>query len=274
MPFYKVSYVFKLADQGWTETYYRQADDAGSCVNMSITSLNKFISFRSDTTVLQAVRAVEVGGVRRGVVRPLTFLTGGGAGNPDVTGVTAQMKLSSSAGHNRILSVRGLADSSVLRSAAGASQPTAALTNALQDMMTEVIALGYRIQFFTAQTKYNVVSLSPQTGNENITVVTLPAGTPIPAVGDQVRFFGFDRCILHDFSSPFRVLYVGTNSFMIGYKWRLKDTSVSPANLQYAQAVYGYDPINLGGFYTFTTRKTGRPFGLSRGRIPARSCRR
>lgn len=274
MPFYKVSFVFKLADQGWTETYYKQADDAGGCVNLTVGQLTKFVSFRSDLTRLQAIRAIEVGGVRRGVVRALSWLNPGTLGAADVTGVTAQMKLSAFSGHNRILSVRGLADSSVLRDGSGGSTPTAALTNGLTDMMAEVVNQGYRIQFFTSQTKYSVLSLSPQTGNENITVVTLPAGTPVPAVGEQVRFFGYDRCILHNFNAPFRVLYNSATSFSIGYKWRLKDTSLSPALLQFAKVVYGYDIINQGTFAVFTTRKTGRPFGLSRGRIPARSCRR
>lgn len=274
MPFYKLSFIFKLIDQGWTESYYVQEPTATAAINIDPLTMGKFIDFRAQQTVLQAVRAVEVGGVRRGVVLPVNRRGQSSGATPDITGATAQIAYSSPDGHNRKLWVRGLADADVVRAADGSSQPSAFLNAGLLRMIDQVTYKPFRIQFLTAQPKYSNLTLMPQTGNDAITTVNFPPAQTTPIPGEYVRFFGYDRCILHNFSAPFRVLAATAGQFSIPYKWRLKDASYAPANLQWAKVVYGYDPIATGGFVQFTTRKTGRPFGLSRGRIPARSCRR
>lgn len=143
MPIYRLNFIYQLADQGWTETYYRFADSARLASHFGDPQhLQHWMDCRPHAAKLMAIRAQGVDGLRRVYLRELGLQ--GLFDDPDVTCTAAVLQLDFAGTAGRHLWLRGLADSLVKRRFNGSDNPQPRLIQALSNLSRSIKELALR----------------------------------------------------------------------------------------------------------------------------------
>lgn len=286
---------FNQLDKGFSETWYHPNDSPQQLANETDVSLyNLAIKFRHITTYFRAVRFSKVAptaGGKESVLRsifPRIFgtrgtITGGPDEGPDLTAASAVYQVEASNAKTKRVWFRGLADEDVQRSPFGIDRPSAELNKMILAYTGRLRSLGFGIRRTV---------LPPEGGAvwRKVAVVNLILGGSVPerawffltnalpefAVGDFVVFNGIPSALPY-FPRQAEILgkttVDGTVNYMIAYRLP-GGFSVAPKNLRVTALVRAVSAMTDAGFKKLSDRKTGRPFGLSRGRVKGFPLRR
>ena len=186
------------------------------------------------------------------------------------------MQLNSSLGNRpRKLWLRGLPDTLIEFDLNGNPEPPGALIAAVTGVVSGCMGLGYCIQnaavpLPNAGSWYRVVSMAPTAGGAPTTdLVVSPTINP-SAFGGAIYFQGLNR----NLSPGFPRTLVPT-SYVIGppsvvtvpWLYRANTNPYFPQKMKFFVLSEGYPAITSGAFARYGTHKTGRAFGVPRGRI-------
>lgn len=285
----KVVLFYNQFAEGFTETYYVNTTQSpyqwiGNTTNKQ---LYFFVGFRHASVSLYAIRATTVGGPRQS----FTYVYGGASAmvgsNPngtqfigptaDVSSTDAFCDLYDAFGKKRPLYVRGLNDYDVVRNTAGQSVPSSGLTNALQNMLYAMQSLGFCIQWQTRPPTNGLV------WNQAFTLTGIGTGTTIALTGpvpglvigsSQIVFQGIQTDYMPGFpriTTPTYASAAAPWSITIPYLARFPVANVFiPNKLKFCLVADQYTAITGLTFNVFGERKTGRAFGVPRGRSRAK----
>lgn len=293
----RYTFVYQFANNGWTEEFYSQEPGFPQNILWFGTLFrNRCLAFRATGTIIQGVRVINVDAVRQGQLFALATVNSAPASGatPDVTQVCALSRCNSLAGQGRPLFVRGLRDDITVRNADGSTQTTGPLGNLLASyynvfnnslnstptwcvrylqnartsgsMPIPVLSVVPAVDY-PGQTQLN---LGPYAGPDGFTG---PPWTPAVLSGvPQHDLPGLRGTVPVTFFGP------GTPPasarLVVPYTMPANATVVNPRKMFVRRAVFLYSPINNITFQRLTSRDTGRPFALSRGRGQRRVSRR
>jgi hypothetical protein len=286
MPQYKLSFLFSLQDEGWSENFYVTGSTPNAVINaLPAPFLIQYTAMRASLAQLVAIRAVQdpaspVTGnpPRIGAVVPQVGAgVGIGAGVAEPTAVSAVCSLTALNGARRHIWLRGLPDASILRDANGFSVPSGSLAFAIQNLQAFFAVANQVNPGLSIRTLNNTPApYTPQIVTTFVPSVTIPGATTCTApghgfvAGNWVRFTGLKPDVLPGFAGKFQVLAVTANTFDVGYLWRSQLSTVTFPRARVYALGYTYSVINGIAFQYFSTRDTGRPISQHRGRRPAR----
>lgn len=191
MPFYRISFIYKLANKGWTETYYREANSAREASDFGgAVGLTPWLQLRTSPVILQAIRAQELDGLKRMFLR-LCWLPGTKIlGTPDVTSTMAHLHIPFQGGSHRRLDFRGLDDFYVQRNTAGQDTPGPGFMPLLADLNQRFRELDLRGQRLVKHPEHLVASFGLHPDSELLTLVTLRYPGVVAQTGQYVDFGG------------------------------------------------------------------------------------
>jgi hypothetical protein len=287
MPDYKITFVYEQGKSGFTEVFYRSATTPQEAANtISASRISSFLGIRIGGTILRAIKATEVSGLRKSYIRTMNMQFPAGAlissgaftqtvATPDVTAVCAQLRFGFNGGGSRIVNVRALGDVDTLRSVTFNDVPSSRLQQLISDYAAAVVVdfKGQRLvdAGVAGFPWIPAASIAAHPTNPAWSRITVGSQTQFSAIGDLLYFRGVDRAIFPGLRGVFRLVSVPTSTTLdIGYKYREAVSSTGFTDTQVRKAAYTYPALIGAGyadtFVALTTRKTGRPIGLRRGR--------
>lgn len=272
---FKVVMFFQEFRQGWSEVWYfdqatitdvrskmqgvilgRQGvlDGDGVILAMRVSQLT------GGPPLLTSLVAINLAGVRGDPT------LGPPNSGPDVTPTACLMNVQTAAGKNRSLLIRGLSDDDVLRDdSTGQSAPHPGLSAALAVYRDTLIAAGASIRYQDqAQTKFGVIQVREFGADPTLTEIVTGVAPSVVA-GDKVRFFRVPKPTLPWLKGVWTVVSTSAVGFTIEYVYPLKNDTPTP-EMKYQKVAYLTSPVSAMQFREFRSRKTGRPFDLTRGR--------
>lgn len=281
----KVVFSFNQHQAGWTETHYFDASDPYVFANtFPDTTILQMLSFRAVGTELFSIRASVADGPKKSYLRLLrvpapTPTVFNDYNKPDVVQTSLVMRITAANGHARQFTLRGLLDGDVVRDPrTGGSSPSPVLSVAVDRLLSQLINLGARIRStgrlpseLVTQTRVSLVAPNALTA----TVSELSVDDDVIGVNplpQYVSILGIPRDDLPGF--PALVQVVGKLAgppirYQIPYRYRASTPSVGPPKMRLMLYKTIFSPYVNWIPLRFSERKTGRPFGLSRGRAPA-----
>jgi len=194
MPIYQVTVIFSLKDQGWTETYYRESDSARNAANLGTPEqmVNTWLLFRPAATVLEAVRAQQVDGLRPMYLKLYRTWLMTDLVRPDVTAASAILRVNFVGGGFRHVYIRGVADEWVKRFGDGLDDPRGVLSLRLRDLIARYRELGFRGKRTLRREKFQILRAFPHPTNpESYTQIVCRNDFSV-SVGETVDFLGPD----------------------------------------------------------------------------------
>lgn len=289
----KIVVFYNEGAEGFTETYYANTTTNPYAYINSLTNkqLYPLVSYRDQNTLLYAIRASTIGPTRQSytyVYAGNSAMNGLGPVNqnqpgptsslPDVTSTDAFCALYDIAGKRRPLYVRGLNDSDTILLQNGQSTPSPYLNKGLMGHGSALVSLGWCIQWENRPPAglawYYPVICAPGT----------VAGTAVLTFNEQIAgvvpqqsallFQGVNRNTFPGFPRQ-PIVYSVTNVgglWQYYIAWSVRQTTPPPsipAKMRCCLVSYQYTPINELLFEKFGERKTGRAFGVPRGRSRA-----
>lgn len=287
----KIVLFYNQGSEGFTETYYSPstAQPFDYLNGIALPRLYPLVAFRHSSVSLYAIRATLLGANRVSSTYFLPVsdkLSGTFRNNPDgvdpplqgadVSSTDAYCQITGELGASRPLYVRGLNDPDVIRNGILASTPSPNLVKGLASMQSALIALSWAIQKEsrppTAPLIWALVGTVAPLGT-NTSRLTLNVAIPNLVVGtSQVVFQGIPKDDIPGFPRivvPFAATVVAPFTLDVAYTFRGKVDPYIPAKMKVCLVINTYDPITVLRFARFGERKTGRAFGVPRGRSRA-----
>lgn len=284
----KVTLFFNSGAGGFTETYFASGSNPQTFINSLPNSFyNAAIALRAAPCVMWGIRASNIGSPKLVYSVPLGSKVVAsddnfGPDNPDVLSTDAVIRIYTQGGQSSTHFLRGLYDSSTVLSTAGNSQLGATLQKQINQYLNQLSLAGFQLRFGNRPpvgglTWFPVISLNPAVaGGPYTNVVTqnqtsfdntdppylLFQGVPkndVPGFPTQTHFFGQAT------ASPFGVT--------VPYRYRAATNPYYPEKMRFCLLQYTYvnlPPTSTSNpqweFIKFSEHKTGRAFGVSRGR--------
>jgi len=282
----KLVFFYNQYASGWSETYYAPGDDPKLFANsLTTTFMANSVKWRNATTVLKAIRLTRVTpGLARFsyLVRPYPSPQGVGVSSaengPDVASVDAVYQLGGQAGATRRVFFRGLSDLDTRRDAFGNDIPSVNVTKGVDLFVKGMIAYQFAIKYTQKPPNGGLIYRSPRTvyaaaGNPLFTAFQLEPAAPILPVDTVLTWSGIDTAKLPGWPRNTRIIAIqtvgGVDSYVINYALPGGVTAWVP-DLKGTILQNAFEPIGDHQFERFSEHKTGRPFGLLRGRASAR----
>jgi len=289
----KVTFFYEQVGSGWTETWYHASNDPKSLVKTVIDAnvLKRAVDFRHPLTYLKAARATFIGQQKDSYTLSYgSDYHGSGAGlvevGPDVVSADAVLAVDAQQFGRKRMFIRGLNDEDIRRNAVGRDVPSGALQAGLTNYINVMSQRAFCIQKITnpptggiawvpVTSVKAVVGIPTQVDVKTVDDVVAPI-----VVGERVRFSRVPSDTLPGFPPNAVVIAVnpgGVAGVRISYSLR-GGVEVFPPSMRVIRLAYEYQPIGgvAVGFFSlvanklnierFSAHKTGRPFGLLRGR--------
>lgn len=143
MPFYGLTSIYNLPQNGWTETVYRETASAKEAANVDAEYLRAALAFRPQDVTFEATRSHEEFGLRR-IFLDLVALNGLAAGTRDAATTKALCRVDYRGGGYRHFQVRGLPDRFVIRKSDGTPNPPKNFLDMLQVWFQNMQRLSFR----------------------------------------------------------------------------------------------------------------------------------
>lgn len=276
----KIVVFYNQGAQGWTETYYSNTTvDPYTYLGTTLPDalLKRLVNFRHALTELVAVRVSDTITPRLSYTRSFIGAYTGGfqkptTDTPDVTSTDAVVKLVTSVGASRKIFVRGISDKDVERKPNGIVNPSSYLLNGVREMVNALVSNQWciRIQIRPPAAGYNWIPVDSVNTVGRFAVIKTPIDPQIVITnGGRVTFQGVPKDDLPGFPNQADVIgvsHVAPFSITIAYRVRNSEAIYIPAKMRFVQLGYRYVPIFAGNFNSFSEHKTGRAFGVPRGR--------
>lgn len=273
---------FTQGKRGWTETWYADGNDPPTVLNSALKRIClRAVEFRAPLTTIDAIRFSVIGFPRnfvrtfplQGVVSARTVTTGG---EPDPVTTDAYYQVEGVTLVKRQLLLRGLLDSDVVRTSAGADIPSPALVQGVDNYLTTIYNAGWMIRqnqtpansvAFTAVPIVSILPFGGSGGKVQVFTASSLALQQTPLIGMRVVGTSFKND-LPGFPTTTLIQSNGTTPspyVIIQYRMR-QTTEYFPSNALCYPLAYYYRAVTDWRFIRFGERKTGRPFGVPRGR--------
>lgn len=283
---YQISMYFTQFGRGWSENIYSTLGTSPSEILADIASnLGVISNFRASSTAIVAARVRDVASTRNSSIRnfgaptPINILL---ATPPDVVTTSLPMVITTTGGPSRRLWVRGLIDLQTNRSQFNGLTVPGALAAPMASYFAYLRGgLAGAVQRTTPATLsgllswQNVTLMGVDPLNPNWTLITLSAGSVLPALNQQMYFRGFPNGLFQYLKGNFAVKSLtGTTGFSVAATWREPVSSMAQANVQARQRAYtylGFADYSLG---ELSSHRTGGPTIRPRGRRSASYRRR
>lgn len=279
----KVVIFYNQGSGGFTETWYSTGEDPRTVANLLEDRLiPDLINWRHELTVLKAMRVSRIGAERTSYLRRFSPNYRGrkrttSTNTPDVISTDAVIKVNALQAGSKRMFIRGLADVDVERTPTGDDKPSADLIAGLSSLVGVAQIQSWRLRIMTqppggALVWTYVSGVVPFVGNP--TYSTLETNGAVPgyiAVGDTIIIQGVPQDDLPGFPRTARVAGIvggGTPGVIIQFRERAS-ANVYPTKMRFTKLIWTYPGVasfTEDTFERFSERKTGRPFGLLRGR--------
>jgi len=275
MAVFKGTFFLRQYKQGWTENWYVTTNDADTATDRFSLLGQPLMKPRAYTTVLDGARIIQVDPpnprVSRRIAGGLTGTRGAGTSatardQADVANTAALM----AGGFGEVLFrpnlIRGLWDADVGRlKDSGIGNPSPGLLSALKNLADSLVSLNAQGQkISTLAKRVNVTEINDDPALPGFTRLIGPGIADFP-VDSRVKFTGVPTKNVPWLKGLWRVVAAAAGSITIGYNYD-REVGTFPGKMKAVQALYTYPSFTGWTFLDFRTRKTGRPFGLTRGR--------
>lgn len=289
----KVTLFYQQASQGWTETWYYGDADPKVFINTLLTSdmLNAAVNFRSSLTYLTAGRATGIGGSKISYTRAYGASYRGKSIvgvdiNPDVVQSDAVVAVDALQVGRKRMFIRGLNDADIKRQGDGTDVPAGNLVAGMTNYLNAFANASMKIRILQQPPDGGlawlpVISVNPVAGVPTQTDIRTTGAAVAPlAAGGYVRISRVPTDTLPGFPTKAQIIQLNpgaVDGVRISYTLR-GGAAVFPPTMQITAIAYSYQTISrvatgllsLGGtpliIERFSAHKTGRPFGLLRGR--------
>ena len=272
---FKVVCQFTQPDHGFTEVYYRQADNLAAASVFSSRLIASILNYRAELTSLRKIRISDVLNNRSSVVVNINQTASALAGTADMVFTAAIVTLNSpSIGARRQLWVRGLTDDSVKRNLnTGLDEPSANLLAGINQHCRALSQNGFAVRALSRLT------VPPLVYTNIMSVVVAGSGFVTFVVPNTWNLTTSRRVILSQFSTKefaglnghWTATQVDATHFTVPYTSALPPGTylVSKGRTRPEEYVYGVMDYTTSGFNRFGSRDTGKnPLG-GRGRRSA-----
>jgi hypothetical protein len=276
----KIVFFYNQYSSGWSETYYAPGSDPKSFADsLTPTFLSNSVKFRNATTVLKAVRITRIEAPRFSyLVRPYPSPQGtiisSGENGPDVASVDAVILLQGSTSATRRIFVRGLSDFDTRRDAFGNDLLGTNISKGVDLFVKGMKAYNFAIRYVTrppngALVWQKVGTLFKSIINPLWVDFVLAPNVPTHEIGSYLSVTGIPSALLPRFPRNAQIaaksIVGGETTYSVAYALP-GGVNVSAKNLRVTTLLPAYEPIADWQFERFSEHKTGRPFGLLRGR--------
>lgn len=283
----KLVWFYNQGEAGWSETYYAPGDDPKLFAStLTPGFMNLSVAFRSQATVLKAIRLTRLGSARFSfLVRPYPATSGGRARTtlegPDVASVTAVHTLYGVIGATRRVFFRGLFDGDVVRDTFGVDLPTPALVKGVKAWVDAMKLWSFSIRYLQRPPAVGlvwqkVVTLLRDDDNFSRTKFRLSPVIPERQIGDRLSVTGIPAGQIPGFPRNLQILdksvAAGFTYYHVAYAMP-GGMTVNPRSMQVTTLSPTFDQIEGHQFERFSEHKVGRPFGSLRGRTRSRALR-
>jgi hypothetical protein len=290
----KIVMFYNQVAEGWTETYYVNTLQDPYSYIFSITNpqLQPLVTFRHSSVYIYAIRATTIGGIRQsytyfypgsaqltgqpvgiafGIPAPVGQLAWAGPSSEDLHCTLIDIN-----NHKRPLYLRGLNQVDVIRNPNGQSAPSPYLAGGIKAMNTALMKLGWCIQYENRPPNNGLVwnqvmTVAPTAAGSPFSQLTL-ANAPVGIVPGQTQivFQGIPTDYLPGFPRITIPVAAGGMAITVPWLFRANSTPYQPQKMKYTVVNNGYGQIigTIPG--EFSERKTGRAFGVPRGRSRAK----
>lgn len=257
MPIFQTTLFFRLHENGWTETYFRQAEDARLASDLG--PVDFFLSPRAAGVELQAVRAQELDGLRRIYLRlvqqqqPFDLDK-----SPDITPTCARITFQQAHGRKELF-LRGLQDRDVRRRAdSGRADPTARLQQQLRALLGHIYSLGLQTRQLRDRTLNPFLTVVRVDPHENPLWTRILLREPVPR-GSLIYFTSDIRHIKRE--RPYLVTESNGTEISVLLDWPSPLAGFVPYRASKCRLLE-YDYFNLadGRFSGFTKYQTGAAY--------------
>lgn len=276
---YKLVLFYRLAAQGWTETFYREAETASAATDLASNFIGKSSMIRAGGIEFQGIRASNIAGTRDTFLRlpnhAVITASRDADLKPDITAVSALYRLYAAGGKSRNIWFRGLPDADTIRErTSGISTPTEAYRDLLDRYKDAMVFNSLRVQSRVVNpadtATFTIMSpvTPPQAGFVKLNFGAFP---PAWVQGDKIDIGGPSTEDYPQLKGRFEI-QVKTDTHVIirvpGFTFPGTDPVIVIFGAR--RLAYEYPLIQTGQFVRFSTHDTGRPFGVPRGRRAVR----
>jgi hypothetical protein len=279
MPVYKLAFIYKQFNQGWTETFYQNTGSITNATSLGAILVPFLAATKSIHTQIQAFRATQVqpSGQRISFLQPLDSIFGQRADNaanqefeqsvPDAM----EIRLFGAQGtFGRTFLWRGLAEPDVWKDpASGVGRFSAGLRTAVGQLVQSLQNNTFQLPIQPAgNQKFPVSSMAADPVNVGETTATLIPANPGIAVGQVVRFQGVPVKNLPWLKGNWTVVRVsGAQQQQVNIRFTYQQMGVpSFAKMTVSVQSPNYSAISGSTILDLRSRKTGRPLSLTRGK--------
>jgi len=274
MAVFKSQFFFRVAQQGWVESWYYTSPDMSNAVFNAVDLGVDLLKPRGNRTVIDGVRVMQVDPYlpRAGVNFNINGQGGRSPGigsleGPDLVAASALMRINFVDGSKRIALLRGLLDEDVLRhDADGSANPTPERLQALNILGGKLQLRGVQLRrqsVVPQDIPITKVQLHPT--NPSLTQLLGPGTGAGLAVGDKIKFKGVPLKQLPWLKGIWNVREAEAATISIAYPFNLA-SPVFPPRMSTVKIVWVYVLFANWSFADFRDRKTGRPITLTHGR--------
>lgn len=283
----KITMFYQQQARGWTEQWTMQAAGLPTSFDGPANAVaNAAVRFRGPSTALIGVRFSNADGHQSiffsfpsPYISPIAY-TGYGQSvqdansSEDVVSTDAVWELRDTGANGKRIYLRGLRDSDVERDANGFDIPSKFLQDKVTLYFNAVYNAGWGWRYAKNSTNtpgwpsYNCATIQYTT--DTLSTIAFSQGINLgPPINSPIKLLGFPRNNCPGI--PKTCLVSGTNytaapfGLLIPYRLR-NNTTVSLAKAKIVPLDYLYTRYNSSAFVRFSERKTGRAFGLPRGR--------
>jgi hypothetical protein len=279
----KVVFFYQQGARGWTETWYTQANNPISWQEVNITPalLTTLVAFRAAGTRVVACRISQVDPPRLSFTLQfagrykIVSTLGSTTNAPDMASTDAMWQINGTDGSKRKLFIRGLRDVDTVRDADGFDTPSPFLTSGVNKMLTNLFNIGLvlrsQVRPPNGGLAWNtVIGVTPQVAMPAYTQITtlnnpvLPSPPPCKIVFQQLNKDNLPGFPIQTETVPGFV--IAGNGIVVKYRYRGPSNPTPFTTMRFTGLVYTYIAMGTWTFVAFSERKTGRPFGVPRGR--------
>jgi hypothetical protein len=274
MPSFRVNFFFSEFKQGWVESWYLDGTSLGAIEAQADLLAPLLVAPRTIHCSLDAFRIIQVDPPlpRKGLLdgfnevgsRPDGVLLGSEA--EDVTQTCAFFTAHCNDNTTRVVMLRGLADTDVIRGGAfGGGTPSPPVAGLFATLAAGLSLGRWEMRHYPVPpvgTPVTMIDADP--ANPQFTRITC-AVAPGYAVGDKVHFTGVPLPTVPWLKGQWIVKAVVGATFSISYLYPLA-LPTHPTKMESFETTYVYTTFSAWTFRDFRSRKTGRPTGLTRGR--------
>jgi hypothetical protein len=278
MPFYKVVFQYNQHQRGFSETFYRSGSSIQAASSIDNDLIGAALQMRGNNTILKTIRISEVSNNRRSVPIEKNQI----ASNifiPDIVSSAALVRLIGvEPPASRNLWLRGLKDFETRRQyITGVDEPDGNLITAIREYMQLLAVNGFMIQSLVPMGVdpflYRIIDNVTAVGNSGYIQVNTTAPFTLSA-SQRVIISQANQKDFPGLQGAFQAYAITPTSFKIQYNYH--QSGVYPLKTgRFRPQQYQYSPIvaSLSTFKRFTSRDTGRAFGVGRGHRSGRKIR-